>query len=97
MTQKTISFTRKPVDAAARPVAAPPDRPTDPITPANVHGIIGKHMLIDAFDFVVDIERSQGSYIYDAKTNKRYLDFFTFVASVPIGFNHPKMNTPEFK
>lgn len=67
------------------------------IAPADVHATIGKHMLVDALDFVVDIERSQGSYIYDAKSKRKFLDFFTFVASVPIGFNHPKMNTPEFK
>ena len=54
-------------------------------------------MLVDALDLVVDLERSQGSYIVDAKTKKRYLDFFTFVASVPIGLNHPKMTTPEFR
>lgn len=53
-------------------------------------------MLVDALDFVVDLQKSQGSYIYDSKSGKRYLDFFTFVASVPFGFNHPKMNDPVF-
>jgi L-lysine 6-transaminase len=67
------------------------------IHPMAVHSTIGKHMLVDALDFVVDLERSHGSYIYDSKTNKKFLDFFTFVASMPIGMNHPKMNTPEFK
>jgi L-lysine 6-transaminase len=67
------------------------------IAPADVHASIGKHMLVDALDFVVDIERSQGSYIYDAKSKRKFLDFFTFVASVPIGFNHPKMDNAEFK
>ncbi len=66
------------------------------VHPMAVHETIGKHMLVDALDFVVDLERSQGSYIYDAKTNKKFLDFFTFVASMPIGMNHPKMNDPQF-
>jgi L-lysine 6-transaminase len=67
------------------------------VHPMAVHETIGKHMLVDALDFVVDLERSRGSYIYDSKTNKKFLDFFTFVASMPIGMNHPKMNDPQFK
>jgi L-lysine 6-transaminase len=53
-------------------------------------------MLVDGFDIVVDLKKSQGSFIVDAKDGKRYLDFFTFVASHPVGFNHPKMATSEF-
>ena len=34
-------------------------------------------------------------WVWD-ETGKRYLDFFTFVASSPVGLNHPKMTTPEF-
>ncbi len=67
-----------------------------PINPSDVNSVIGKHMLVDALDFIVDLKRSEGSYIYDSKTNRRFLDFFTFVASMPIGLNHPKMQTPEF-
>ncbi|MDH4070799.1 MAG: L-lysine 6-transaminase [Ignavibacteria bacterium] len=55
-----------------------------------------KHMLIDGLDIVIDLRKSSGSYIVDAKSGKRYLDFFTFVASSPIGLNHPKLMTPEF-
>jgi L-lysine 6-transaminase len=57
---------------------------------------LAKHMLVDGFDIVVDLKKSRGSYIIDAKDGKRYLDFFTFVASSPVGMNHPKMTTPEF-
>jgi L-lysine 6-transaminase len=53
-------------------------------------------MLVDGFEIVLDLKRSQGSFIVDAKDGKRYLDFFTFVASSPVGLNHPKMTTPEF-
>lgn len=66
------------------------------ITPENTFTILGKHILLDALDMVVDLKNSRGSYIIDAKTGKKYLDFFTFVASVPVGLNHPKMTTPEF-
>jgi L-lysine 6-transaminase len=66
------------------------------ISPHNTFSTLGKHILLDALDMVVDLTNSKGSYIVDAKTGKKYLDFFTFVASVPIGLNHPKMMTPEF-
>ena len=66
------------------------------VTPDQVLPTLSKHMILDGFNIVVDLKRSQGSYIVDAKDGKRYLDFFTFVASSPIGLNHPKMTTPEF-
>ncbi|MDK9699791.1 MAG: L-lysine 6-transaminase [bacterium] len=66
------------------------------ITPANVHETIGKHMLADGFDIVFDLDKSHGSWIYDSRANKEYLDFFTFFASSPVGFNHPKMRNDEY-
>jgi L-lysine 6-transaminase len=53
-------------------------------------------MLVDGFDLVLYLQKSHGSFIHDSVTGKEYLDFFTFVASVPIGMNHPKLKTPEF-
>ena len=66
------------------------------IQPSEVHAVLNRHMLADGFDFVVDLQKSQGSYIYDSRTNKTLLDFFSFFASGAIGMNHPKMTTPEF-
>jgi len=66
------------------------------IHPNDVKDVIGRHMLVDVLDFTLDLKRSEGAYIYDAKSNRRLLDFFTFVASMPVGLNHPKMMTPEF-
>ncbi len=66
------------------------------IAPGQVHAVLGRHMLADGFDMVLDLEASQGCYLVDATSGKRYLDFFTFFASNPIGMNHPKMTTPEF-
>ncbi|MBL4678063.1 MAG: L-lysine 6-transaminase, partial [Mucilaginibacter sp.] len=44
------------------------------------------------------MERSQGVHIYDAKNDRTLLDFFTCFASVPLGYNHPKMlNDDGFK
>jgi L-lysine 6-transaminase len=68
-----------------------------PMVPASaVHATLNRYILADGFDFVLDLERSQGSWLQDAATGKRYLDFFTFFASNPIGMNHPKLATPEF-
>ncbi len=67
------------------------------INPNNVHSTIGQHMLVDDLGFIVDLKRSEGAWIYDSMANRKLLDFFTFVASMPIGMNHPKMMTPEFK
>ncbi|MCX7736833.1 MAG: L-lysine 6-transaminase [Candidatus Kapabacteria bacterium] len=55
-----------------------------------------KHMLIDGFDFVPDYERSQGFYYYDKISGRKFLDFFTCFASVPLGLNHPKLLDPSF-
>lgn len=67
------------------------------ITAANVHDTLRRTMLIDGFDLVLDLEKSNGLTLVDEKTGNEYLDFFTFFASSPIGLNHPKLNTPEFR
>lgn len=67
------------------------------IHPDNVHDSLRKKMLVDGFDFVLDLERSRGLCLVDERTGKEYLDFFSFFASSPIGLNHPKINTPEFR
>ena len=59
---------------------------------------LSKHILADGFDLTYDMEKSHGAYIYDAKYNRTLLDFFTCFASVPLGYNHPKMvNDENFK
>lgn len=67
------------------------------ISPANVHDVLRKVMLVDGFDFVLDLQKSKGLRLADAKTGNEYFDFFSFFASSPVGMNHPKLNTPEFK
>jgi L-lysine 6-transaminase len=68
------------------------------VSPEDVHSSLQKHVLADGFDLIFDMEKSQGVYIHDAKYNRTLLDFFTCFASVPLGYNHPKMvNDEEFK
>ena len=66
------------------------------LSPQQVHQVLEQHILADGLKFVIDLKKSRGSYIYDSLTDKIILDFFTFFASSAIGFNHPKLTSPEF-
>jgi L-lysine 6-transaminase len=66
------------------------------VTPKNVHEIIGSRMLADGYDLVLDLERSRGMMLYDSRNNRKFLDFFGFFASNPVGMNHPDMLEPTF-
>lgn len=66
-----------------------------PIPPDAVHDTLRRHLLVDGYPMVVDLERSHGSWVHDARSGRRLLDFFSFFASNPIGFNHPRMAAPE--
>tara|TARA_B100001750_G_scaffold148515_1_gene118816 strand:- start:364 stop:1749 length:1386 start_codon:yes stop_codon:yes gene_type:complete len=57
----------------------------------HVHDTLSKHILADGFDFVVDLQKSQGCVIYDSKADKQILDMFSCFASLPIGWNHPRL------
>lgn len=67
------------------------------IDPGDVHASLAKHMLVDGMDLVFDMKKSQGAYICDARDGSRFLDFFSFFVTYPIGINHPKMLDPSFK
>jgi len=66
------------------------------VSPDKVQEVLGEHMLVDGYDITLDLMKSSSPMIYDSKYNKKYLDFFTFFASNPLGVNHPKMHTDEF-
>lgn len=59
--------------------------------PDRVHEVLARSILVDGFDFVLDLARSAGSYLYDARDGRRYLDMFTFFASSALGMNHPAL------
>jgi len=54
-------------------------------------------MLTDGFDLVLDLEKSKGCQIYDARNNEYLLDGFSFFASAPLGCNHPELTTESFQ
>src|SRR3954468_8605520 len=54
-----------------------------------------KHILMDGFRIVIDLEKSRGSYLFDAVTGHRMIDLYGFFGSLPVGFNHPHFDKPE--
>jgi L-lysine 6-transaminase len=66
--------------------------------PGQVHEVLSRSILADGFDLVLDLTRSSGSYLVDARNGRRYLDMFTFFASSALGMNHPALaDDDEFR
>jgi L-lysine 6-transaminase len=59
--------------------------------PGTVHERVAAHLLADGFDFVLDLSRSRGSTLIDARDGSEYLDLFTFFASSALGMNHESL------
>jgi L-lysine 6-transaminase len=64
------------------------------ITPSKILETIEQHVLLDGFKVVVDLDKSRGSYLHNAVSNKRLIDLYGFFGSMPIGFNHPYFDDP---
>ncbi len=63
----------------------------------QVHQTLAKSQLVDGYPLVLDLEQSQGVWMHDAKSGKKYLDTFTCFASWPVGYNHPMMHDSKFE
>jgi L-lysine 6-transaminase len=74
------------ISASKRPKTEPKSRVLDEIA---------EHVLLDGFRIVIDLEKSKGSYLYDAAHNQRLIDLYGFFGSNPVGFNHPYFDRPE--
>ena len=61
----------------------------------DVRKFLSRHMLVDGLDFVLDLEKSQGSRLHDAGTGKSFIDLWGFFGSAALGLNHPKMHDPQ--
>ena len=61
------------------------------VAPSRVREILSRSMLADGFDLVLDLDRSEGSTLVDARSGERFLDMFTFFASSALGMNHPAL------
>jgi L-lysine 6-transaminase len=63
----------------------------------QVFDVLRKNILVDGFHVVIDLERSHGSTIVDARDGKEYLDCYGYFATLPVGHNHPKMEDEGFR
>ncbi|MEV6071698.1 L-lysine 6-transaminase [Nocardia sp. NPDC052001] len=61
------------------------------VTPARVHEILSENILADGFDLVLDLRKSRGRRLVDARDGTAYLDMFGFFASSALGMNHPAL------
>src|SRR5437867_11143368 len=65
------------------------------IAPSKVLETIEQHVLLDGFKVVVDLDKSRGSYLYNAVDDRRLIDLYGFFGSMPVGFNHPHFDNPQ--
>ncbi len=65
------------------------------INPKAVVPELQKHILVDGFRIVIDLEKSRGSRLIDAASGREFLDLYGFFGSMAVGFNHPYLDEPE--
>jgi len=53
----------------------------------EVRSRLARHVLTDGLQLILDLRKSSGSWVVDARTGERYLDLYTFFASAPLGIN----------
>ena len=59
--------------------------------------VLGRHLLLDGYDLVLDTKASRGATLVDARDGTTYLDMFTQFASMALGMNPPEISEdPEF-
>lgn len=65
-------------------------------TAESVHDRLDRWILADGMPMVVDLDKSKGASLHDARTGKDFLDFFGCFGSTPIGWNHPRLRSDAF-
>jgi L-lysine 6-transaminase len=64
---------------------------------SSVLKTLEQHVLLDGFKIVIDLEKSRGSYLYNAVNGQRLIDLYGFFGSNPVGFNHAHFERAEVK
>jgi L-lysine 6-transaminase len=67
------------------------------VSAGEVHDVLERHLLVDAFHIVPDLERSRGSHLICENDGRAYLDLFSNFGSQPLGWNHPGLREPAFR
>ena len=57
----------------------------------DVRELLGKNILADGFDPILDLKESHDSWIVDKRNGEKFLDMFSMYASGCIGYNHPNI------
>jgi len=57
----------------------------------EVRELLGKNILADGFEPILDLDKSHDSWIIDKRDGSEYLDMFSMYASGCIGYNHPRI------
>lgn len=70
--------------------------PSD-ISPQQTWDILKRHILVDGFHVVADPQASHGAHIHDTLRGADFLDFYSYFATQPIGYNHPRMREADFQ
>ena len=60
-----------------------------------VYEVLKASILVDGFDLILDVQRSQGSYLRDLRDGTEFLDMFGFFGSSALGMNHPAITDDE--
>src|SRR3954467_2814306 len=61
---------------------------------ARAVGILEQHVLLDGFKIVFDDAKSRGSYLYNAASDSRLIDFYGFFGLLPFGYNDSDFAEP---
>lgn len=54
------------------------------IAAADVPWTLARHMIADGYDLVLDLEKSRGRRLWDARGGGHLLDLFSFFATLPM-------------
>ena len=84
--------TRTPSSGRVSASQKPESEPKSPVLRQ-----IAEHVLLDGFRIVIDLDKSHGSYLFDAAHDRQLIDLYGFFGSNPVGFNHPHFDKPEVK
>ncbi len=71
--------------------------PVRSIPPCDVVTELEKHILVDGFQIVIDLDKSKGPRLHDAAAGRDLIDLYGFFGSLPIGYNHPYFDEPEVR
>ena len=71
--------------------------PPTTIEPQKVREALSRHILVDGYHNVQDLSKSHGAWFYDSAKGRDVLDLYGHFSTCPLGYNHPGLDTAEFR